>query len=158
MLFRSAAVASGQSLGDMFGNASAINAAEALFQGGPEAFQETLAEMNNASGSVDSNFEKMLGPAERFDKATNRLKNNLIELGGQASPYIERLADKVSDLSEKLSELDGDTVSTIAQWGLLLVAAGPLISIFGVIFGVIGKVAIIGGLLLKGFEIGRAHV
>lgn len=150
-IIEDSANASGMSLNDMFGNLNASKAATSLAKAGLEEYNKVLGQMDNATGSVDANFEKMLGPAERFDRATTRLKNNLIELGGQASPYIDRLADKVSNLSEKLSELDGDTVSTIAQWGLLLLAIGPLISIFGVLFGVIGKVAMIGGLLLKGF-------
>lgn len=144
------ALATGRSLGDMFGNVSAINAAQSLFQGGPEAFQEMLAEMNNATGSVDKNFEKMLGPGEKLARVSNKIKNNLIDLGGQAVPYLEILGDKIGELSDWFKGLDDGTKSTIVQWGLLLVAAGPLIAIFGTIIGVVGKIVTIGGFLLQG--------
>lgn len=144
------ALATGRSLGDMFGNVSAINAAQSLFQGGPEAFQEMLAEMNNATGSVDKNFEKMLGPGERIARVSNKIKNNLIDLGGQAVPYLEILGDKIGELSDWFKNLDKGTKDTIVQWGLLLVAAGPLIAIFGTIIGVVGKIVTVGGFLLQG--------
>lgn len=144
---------SGLSLNDMFGNINATKAATSLATAGVEEYNRVLGQMNNSTGSVDANFNAMAGPAEKLNKATNRLKNNLIDLGGQASPYIEQLADGVSKLSEKLGNMDGDTMSTIAQWGLLLVAAGPLISIFGTIISVIGTAVTVGGFLIQGFGI-----
>lgn len=150
-ILEDSAKASGLSLNDMFGNLNATKAATSLAKAGVEEYNKVLGQMDNSAGSVDANFEKMLGPAERFDRATTRLKNNLIELGGQASPYIDKLAEKVSDLSDVFSRLDDDTLSSIAQWALLLVAIGPLISIFGILFGVVGKVVMIGGFLLQGF-------
>ena len=149
-ILNEAAVASGQSLGDMFGNVNAINAAEALFQGGPEAFNQMLAEMNNATGSVDANFEKMLGPGEKLARVSNKIKNNLIDLGAEAVPYLEILGEKIGELSDWFAGLDKGTKDTIVQWGLLLVAAGPIIAIFGTILGVLGKAFIIGGFVLKG--------
>ena len=139
-ILNEAAVASGQSLGDMFGNVSAINAAEALFQGGPEAFQEMLAEMNNATGSVESNFNDMMGPAEKWNRTINKIKNNLIDLGAAASPALDPMIDKIGELSDWFKGLDDDTKDTIVQWALILIAAGPLIAIFGTIIGVVRKV------------------
>ena len=139
-ILNEAAVASGQSLGDMFGNVSAINAAEALFQGGPEAFQEMLAEMNNATGSVESNFNDMMGPAEKWNRTINNAKNNLIDLGAAAAPALDPVIDIIGELSDSFAGLDDDTKDTIVQWTLLLLAAGPLIAIFGTIILVVRKV------------------
>ena len=150
-ILNEAAVASGQSLGDMFGNVSAINAAELLFQGGPEAFQNMLAEMNNASGAVDANFEKMMGPAEKWNRTINKVKNNLIDLGAAAAPALDPMIDKIGELSDWFKKLDDDTKDTIVQWTLLLIAAGPVISIFGIIAGVIGKVFLVASGVTKIF-------
>ena len=150
-ILNEAAVASGLSLGDMFGNVNAINAANALFKEGPEVFNQMLAEMNNATGAVDTNFEKMMGPAEELNRIINKMKNNLIDLGAAASPALEPLIDKVGELSDLFKGLDDGTKSTIVQWALILVAAGPLIAIFGTIIGVIGKVLWVAGGVSKVF-------
>lgn len=152
-ILNEAAVASGQSLGDMFGNVSAINAAEALFQGGPEAFQEMLAEMNNATGSVESNFNDMMGPAEKWNRTINKAKNNLIDLGAATSPALDPVIDKIGELSDWFKKLDDDTMGTIVQWALILIAAGPIIAIFGTIIGVIGEVFLVASGVTKIFGV-----
>lgn len=152
-ILNDAAVASGQSLGDMFGNVNAINAANALFKEGPEAFNQMLAEMNNASGSVDANFEAMMGPAEKLNRTINKIKNNLIDLGGEAVPTLDQLGDKIGELSDRFKKLDDGTKSTIVQWALILIAAGPLIAIFGTVIGVISKVFLVVSKVSKVFTV-----
>lgn len=157
-ILNEAAVASGQSLGDMFGNVNAINAANALFKEGPEVFNQMLAEMNNATGAVDANFNEMMGPAEKLDRTFNKFKNNLIDLGAEATPILDPLIDKLGELSDKFKGLDDGTKSTIVQWGLLLVAAGPLISIVGTIFGVFAKVFMVVGWLVSKFALFHSKI
>lgn len=157
-ILNEAAVASGQSLGDMFGNVNAINAANALFKEGPEAFNQMLAEMNNATGSVDANFNEMMGPAEKWNRTVNKVKNNLIDLGAAASPVLDPLIDKISELSDWFKKLDDSTKGTIVQWALLLIAAGPLIAIFGTIFGVFGKVFMVVGWLVSKFALFHSKI
>lgn len=152
-ILNEAAIASGLSLGDMFGNVNAINAANALFKEGPEAFNQMLAEMNNATGAVDANFNEMMGPAEKLNRTINKLKNNLIDLGAEASPALDPMIDKIGELSDWFKELDDGTKGTIVQWALILIAAGPLIAIFGTIIGVIGKVFLVASGVAKIFGV-----
>ena len=149
-ILEDSAKASGLSLNDMFGNLNATKAATSLAKAGVEEYNKVLAQMNNSGGSTDANFKKMLGPAEKFAQTTERLKNCLIDLGAEASPYIDKIATKISELTQWFAGLDDGTKSTIVQWGLLLIAAGPLIAIFGTMLGVLGKVFMVGGFLLKG--------
>lgn len=144
------AKASGLTLKDMFGNINAGRIALSLGSEGVEKYNKTLKEMQNSDGITDLNFEAMLGPGEKLARVSNKIKNNLIDLGGQAVPYLEILGDKIGELSDWFKGLDKGTKDTIVQWGLLLVAAGPLIAIFGTILGVLGKVFMVGGFLLKG--------
>ena len=149
-IIEDSANASGLSLNDMFGNLNASKAATSLAKAGLEEYNRVLGQMDNSAGSVDANFQKMLGPQEKFAQTTERVKNVLIEMGAEAAPYIDKVSDKISELTQWFAGLDDGTKSTIVQWGLLLVAAGPLIAIFGTILGVLGKVFMVGGFLLKG--------
>lgn len=145
------AKASGLSMQDMFGNFYAGKIALSLANDGVEKYNKTLKEMQNSDGITELNFEAMLGPGEKLARVTNKIKNNLIDLGGQAVPYLEILGDKIGELSDWFKGLDDGTKDSIVQWGLLLVAAGPLISIFGTIISVIGTVVTVGGFLIQGF-------
>nr|WP_072537077.1 phage tail tape measure protein [Anaerococcus mediterraneensis] len=144
------AKASGLSMQDMFGNFNAGKIALSLANDGTEKYNKTLKEMQNSDGITELNFEAMLGPGEKLARVTNKIKNNLIELGGQAVPYLEILGDKISELTDWFANLDEGTKSTIVQWGLILIAAGPVIAIFGTVVGVLGKVLMVGGFLLQG--------
>ncbi|WP_296113130.1 phage tail tape measure protein [uncultured Anaerococcus sp.] len=144
------AKASGLSMQDMFGNFNAGKIALSLANDGVEKYNKTLKEMQNSDGITEFNFEKMLGPGERLARVSNKIKNNLIDLGAEAVPYLEILGEKIGELSDWFAGLDKGTKDTIVQWGLLLVAAGPLIAIFGTILGVVGKLVTIGGFLLQG--------
>ena len=149
-IIEDSANASGLSLNDMFGNLNASKAATSLAKAGLEEYNRVLGEMDNSSGSVEANFNAMLGPQEKFAMTTERVKNVLIEMGAEAAPYIDKVSDKISELTQWFAGLDDGTKSTIVQWGLLLVAAGPLIAIFGTIIGVVGKIVTVGGFLLQG--------
>ena len=149
-IIEDSANASGMSMNDMFGNLNASKAATSLANAGLEEYNRVLGEMDNSGGSVDANFEKMLGPGEKLARVSNKIKNNLIDLGAEAVPYLEILGEKIGELSDWFAGIDKGTKDTIVQWGLLLVAAGPIIAIFGTILGVLGKVFMIGGFVLKG--------
>lgn len=149
-ILNEAATANGQSIKDMFGNITAQTAADVLNNNGLDKFTEMQKIMNESGGTVDANFEAMLGPGEKLARVSNKIKNNLIDLGGQAVPYLEILGDKIGELSDWFKNLDDGTKSTIVQWGLILIAAGPVIAIFGTVVGVLGKVLMVGGFVLKG--------
>lgn len=142
------AKATGYKLKDMFGQESAGQAALTLLKDGVEGYSKVLKEMQNSGGSVDANYEKMLGPAEKWNRAKTQMTNALIDVGEAISPFVIQAAEGIGKLAGMFSNLDKDTQSSIAQWGLLLVAAGPVISIFETIVSVIGGVISIGGTLI----------
>lgn len=129
---------SGMSLSDMFGNMSAGQAALTLFSEGADGFNKMLKEMQNSNGAVDANYMKMLGPAEKWAVAKTKIENSLIDLGGAMAPFVVEIAGAISEVVAKFQELDPATQSTIAQWALVVLAAGPLISIFGSIVQGVG--------------------
>ncbi|MEQ3352740.1 phage tail tape measure protein [Aedoeadaptatus acetigenes] len=142
------ATKSGMALNDMFGNTSAGQAAMSLFSEGAEGYNKMLKEMQNSDGATDANYEKMIGPAEQWAQAKSQIENSLIDLGGAMAPFVVEIAGAISEVVAKFQELDPATQSTIAQWALLVLAAGPLISIFGSIVTGVGMfISVIGGVI-----------
>lgn len=147
-ILKDVASSSGLELGDMFGNINAQSAANTLNNNGLENYTKMLKEMQNSDGSVDTNYEKMLGPLEQWNKAKEKMTNSLIDVGGAISPFVIQAAEGIGKLAGMFSNLDKGTQSSIAQWGLLLVAAGPVISIFWTVVSTIGSViTVVGGLV-----------
>lgn len=147
-ILKDVASSSGLELGDMFGNINAQSAANTLNNNGLENYTKMLKEMQNSDGSVDANYEKMLGPAEQWNRAKTQMTNALIDVGGAISPFVIQAAEGIGKLAGMFSNLDKGTQSSIAQWGLLLVAAGPVISIFWTVVSTIGSViTVVGGLV-----------
>lgn len=141
----------GMTMTDLFGNINAGNAALALFREGAEGYNDMLKEMQNSDGSVDLNFDIVgSSPAEKLAKSTEKLKNALIDLGGMAAPYIGQVADAIGKVVDKFESLDDGTKDSIVQWGLLLVALGPVVSFIGTLGSVIGGVVSFVGVLIGG--------
>lgn len=142
------ATKSGMALNDMFGNTSAGQAAMSLFSEGAEGYNKMLKEMQNSDGATDANYEKMIGPAEQWAQAKTKMENSLTDLGGAMAPFVVEIAGAISEVVAKFQELDPATQSTIAQWALMALAAGPLISIFGSIVTGVGMfISVIGGVI-----------
>ena len=142
------ATKSGLALNDMFGNTSAGQAAMSLFSEGAEGYNKMLKEMQNSDGATDANYEKMIGPAEQWAQAKSQIENSLIDLGGAMAPFVVEIAGAISEVVAKFQELDPATQSTIAQWALMALAAGPLITIFGsIVTGVGTFISVIGGVI-----------
>lgn len=142
------ATKSGMALNDMFGNTSAGQAAMSLFSEGAEGYNKMLKEMQNSDGATDANYEKMIGPAEQWAQAKSQIENSLIDLGGAMAPFVVEIAGAISEVVAKFQELDPATQSTIAQWAMLALAAGPLITIFGsIVTGVGAFISVIGGVI-----------
>lgn len=129
---------------DLFGK-SADNLAGIVDDGG-EAFKEygqqaeelglilsgeTLDSLNNINDTIDQT------------KAT--LGASLIELGSTVAttfqPAIEKAAEAISTISQKLSEMDPATVQLITGIGLVVAAIGPLLIFIGNLITALGAIA-----------------
>mgnify|MGYP001447667345 CR=1 FL=1 len=139
------ATASGESLGDMFGNANAAKAAQSLFRGGEDDFKNFLKEMQNASGAVDKNFDTMMkdSPAFKWEKAKTDMTNALADMGGAVSPVVSDMAGKLGGLAEKFSNLSPEVQGAAGKMILFLVSIGPIL-------GILGGVIRFGGMILSG--------
>lgn len=130
----------GLQLGDMFGNKMATSAANTLLADGPDQFNNALDAMVNSGGSVEANFDKMQGPAEKLRQTQNKLKNSFIEMGASMVPVFEQFASGVTKIADKFNSLDDGTKKMIGKVALVMTVAGPVLAILGTIGGAIGGI------------------
>lgn len=148
-IVQKAADESGLTLKDMFGQDTAGSAALSLMSDGVKGYTDALGAMNGAQGAAAKNAEKMHGDAYSWDKAMNKIKNTLIDLGNAIAPVIIPIAEHISGLIAKFKDLSPATKSFIVKLGLIAVAAGPVLMTIGSIIAGVGGLMIGGGLLLK---------
>ncbi len=148
-IVQKAADESGLTLKDMFSQETAGSAALSIMSDGVKGYTDALGAMNSAQGAAAANAEKMHGDAYSWDKAMNKIKNTLIDLGNAIAPVIIPIAQDISGLIAKFKELSPATKSFIVKFGLIAVAAGPVLMTIGSVIAGVGGLLIGGGLLLK---------
>ena len=134
----------GLSMSDLFGSAEAGKAAMTLLSGGVDEYNSTLSSMQGASGKTDEAFEKLQTNSRKAQIALNQLKNSAIELGTtilrMLQPYIERVTERIKDLTSKFNALDDSTKETIVKVAGVVAAIGPLLIVIGKLTSGIGGV------------------
>lgn len=129
---------------NLWGNVRAGKGALAIANGGAKDFNAELDGMAKSAGNVDKALEDLATPSTLAAKAINSLKNTGIELGEeilrQVVPSLQSLAEKAQGLYRWFGSLDDGTKRAIVKFGLLVTAAGPLITVFGKLHGAMGTV------------------
>jgi TP901 family phage tail tape measure protein len=112
----------------LFGSVESLNAITVLTGKGAGQFTEALEQMQNASGVVDTAFNKvMASPAERWGVIMNKIKNAGINLGTALLPVVEKVMTRIGDFVDKLKDYDFTPI------------ADKVGVTFGIIFGIISK-------------------
>ena len=142
---------------EVFGTKAGPDLADAI-KGGRFEYQDFLQLIQDSTGIVSQTFEEQQDPWDQWVTTTNQLKQAGAELGGvlieTLAPILQEVAGKVKEFSEWFRSLDENQQRTIVTIGLVIAAIGPLLVVFGSVFGGISK--IIGGsksligLLVKG--------
>ncbi|VFB17197.1 Phage-related minor tail protein [Urinicoccus massiliensis] len=140
-IIQESASESGLQLHDMFGNIRARSAVDSLMGGGPKQYQEFLKEMQNSDGSVDKNYEKMMGDELAHAKAVEQLRNAFIDMGAAVTPVLTTIMEGIGNLAMKFQNLSPESQKMISIFALIAVAAGPLIMILGGVVASIGAIA-----------------
>lgn len=121
-----------KSLKDMFGSVEAGSAALVLMKGDGKEYNEMLDAMQNSAGAVQEAFDKMdATPAEQLKGALNKLKNAGIDLGIKLIPVATKIAEGISKVADKFSNLSDEQQNNILKWGGIAIAAGPVLKLIG---------------------------
>lgn len=142
---------------EVFGQKAGPDLADAI-KGGRFEYQDFLQLIQDSTGIVSQTFEEQQDPWDQWKTTVNELKLAGTELDGvlieTLAPILQEVAGKVKEFSEWFRSLDENQQRTIVTIGLVIAAIGPLLVVFGSVFGGISK--IIGGsesligLLVKG--------
>lgn len=131
---------------EVFGQKAGPDLADAI-KGGRFEYQDFLQLVQDSTGIVSQTFEEQQDPWDQWKTTMNDLKLAGADLGGvlieTLAPILQEVARGVKEFSEWFRGLDEDQKKTIVTIGLVIAAIGPLLVVFGSVFGGISK--IIGG-------------
>jgi TP901 family phage tail tape measure protein len=122
----------------------------ALMGKSAERTQAIMDETAKAAGGTADEFEDAFQrmtetPGFRFQKAWNDLKLAAIDAGAILLPIAQDLVETIADLASAFTDLPKATQHAIIGFGLFVIAAGPVLSIFG-------RLLSIGGSVIRMFE------
>lgn len=123
----------------------------AIINQGSKAYEELegkIKSCNGAASDMASNMESGMGGSLRSLKSA--LEGVSITLGEKLAPYVEKAAEKIKEFTTWFQNLDEKTQDTIVRFGLLVVAAGPVLTIFGKGISTVGKLVSVGSQLISG--------
>lgn len=123
----------------------------AILNQGSAAYSDLEGKIKSCGGAASdmaTNMESGLGGSLR--SLQSALEGVAITLGEKLAPYVMKAADKIKEFTEWFQSLDEKTQNAIVKFGLLVAAAGPVITIFGKGVSVIGTLITTGSKLVGG--------
>ncbi|MGJ0848192.1 phage tail tape measure protein [Tissierella praeacuta] len=109
-----------------------------------EDYATKLQKLYNSSGMMEEAFKEQTeginATGFSYAQSMQRLKVAGQRAGDVLAPVITTLADGLGFVTEKLSQLDPETLKLIAKIGLTAAALGPLLSIGGKTLGFIADI------------------
>ena len=125
----------------MSGWASIVNASESDFN----KLSEAIANSDGVAQSMsDTMMQGMNGALTEMKSA---LEGVAITIGERLTPFIEKIADKISDLCNWFKNLSPETQTFIMVVAGLLAALGPLLVIIGSAISLFANLSIVAGAL-----------
>lgn len=134
----------------LFGSVEALNSLLVLASdSGIEQYREAVAAMGESAGATNKAYEQM---QEGFNGSTQKIMTKIqnfgIEVGEKLLPKLEPLLDWLQKGTDKLSQLDDKTLSTIVTVGSVIAVLGPLtvglgnaVSTVGTLVGAVPKLS-----------------
>ena len=111
---------------------------------GSLSFEELGTSMDENLGSVNDTYEKTLDGTDRFKTGMNRLKVTGAELGevvgDTLAPMIEKVSEKVGEITRRFSEMSPKTKEMIVKIGMVAAAIGPILVIIGTLISTVGTI------------------
>ena len=142
----------------LFGNERTARAMSLLAGSGATAFNDALAEMSKATETVSTEFARVTDtPAQRWQKAINRIQNSGVRLGTALLPVAERIIAKFSDMADRLAGVDFSRFTAKVDRGFRAVErlGGMIASVIGfawrfrgVIIAIVGAMGLYHGILM----------
>lgn len=117
----------------------------ALVNTGVDAFNTALERVSNSAGQTQYALDVLETPSLKAKRALNQLKIEGVELGDalitKLYPTFEKVVSVVSNVTDKIMEMDDGTMDMIVTVGMVVAAVGPALSIGGRALELVGKIA-----------------
>lgn len=132
----------GTSVGDMFGNQTAVRAAAVLTQH-TEDFDSAMQSLGSSTGATKTAFDTMSDTASnKLQVALNSIKNTGITIGESLLPTIstalESIVPTIQDLTKKWNSLNSKQQGFVLKATAAAAAAGPVTKAVGDITSGVG--------------------
>lgn len=125
-------------LNTLFGKESLSGMLALLDSAGPE-FDGVVSGLQNSNGAAKEMADTMnSGLSGAIENLKGKLETAAITVSERFAPYIEKLADKIGELTEWFTNLSEEQQDQIIKWGLVAAAAGPALVVFGKVAGTLG--------------------
>lgn len=113
----------------------------AIMNTSEDDFNSLAGEIDNASGSAQDMADIMMdNTAGAIEQLKGALESAGIIIGEKLTPYIQALAEKITDLVEKFNSLSESEQDSIIRHALLAASIGPILLIVGNVLKAIGSV------------------
>lgn len=113
----------------------------AIMNTSEDDFNSLAGEIDNASGSAQDMADIMMdNTAGAIEQLKGALESAGIIIGEKLTPYIQALAEKITELVEKFNSLSESEQDSIIKHALLAAAIGPILLIVGNVLKAIGSV------------------
>lgn len=123
-------------------------------------YVEKLEGMKNSSGAMNEAFDEQ---TKGINKTGFAFKQGMIKMqvagqkmGDAMGPLLEKGADLLTKLADKLGSLSNEQLESIAKWGLMAVASGGALKVLGGGISTVGTLA--GGLSKVTGALGKAKL
>lgn len=127
-----------------FGAKAGPDLADAI-QGGRFEVDQYVEALNQAGGKLDEIGSESGNPMSKMIVAQHRLNDALIPFGQiiieAMIPAVQKFAEFMEKLNEKLNGMDDKSRKTIIVIGMIIAAIGPLLVILGTLMSSVTKVA-----------------
>ena len=148
-IINTAATEDGKSFSDMWSSAEAGKAALVLLGDDAGTFNDTLSQMQDATGATDEAFAKLDTTSNKVKIAINQVKNVAVDLGttilDSLQPIIESVVGKIKDFTEWFKNLNEQQKQTVIKVAAVVAAIGPALIIFGKICTAISSIITVVG-------------
>lgn len=115
-----------------------------LLTEGSESIREFRGELDQADGSAEEMSKIMLDNlAGSITYLKSAIDNFLIKVGDRIAPYIRKLADALTEITNKISNLSDEQFDALVKAALVIAALGPVLTILGNLLQTIASIVTI---------------
>lgn len=142
---------SSEQLAVLFGQVEGLSAVMSLAGSAAGDFSDALIVLENSSGVLDEQFAaRMDSPAQKLEKALNRIRNAGISFGQTLAPYIDIAAQSLERLGEVLGSLSSEQQMALVKTAAWVAGIGGAVAVAGKLITSLKTLATVGKLVFSG--------